>query len=192
MSGLLLFYVKEILNMNFNINIISYIRSWVNMNGLYMSHNNIYDVTEGGNTNFDVILQTDFVIEHSKDACVKLFNGAFVWSEMCKEPMSYAEMVINEVKKKLNKHAVTDDVECLYPRILTPIPAIDKVIFNDPATIVFWKDGTKTVVKAQDGEVYDDEKGLAMAISKKALGNQGNYYNTFDKYLIRPEEAEEE
>lgn len=71
------------------------------------------------------------------------------------------------------------------------IPAIDKVIFNDPATIVFWKDGTKTVVKAQDGETYDDEKGLAMAISKKALGNQGNYYNTFDKYLIRPEEEDE-
>lgn len=26
---------------------------------------------------------------------------------------------------------------------------IKNVIFNDPATIVFWKDGTKTVVKCQ-------------------------------------------
>lgn len=60
---------------------------------------------------------------------------------------------------------------------------IENVIFNDPATIVFWSDGTKTIVKAQDGEVYDPEKGLALAISKKALGNQGNYYNEFDKWL---------
>lgn len=59
---------------------------------------------------------------------------------------------------------------------------IKKVIFNDPATIVLWEDGTKTVVKAE-GEKFDPEKGLAMAISKKALGNKGNYYNTFTKWL---------
>ena len=58
---------------------------------------------------------------------------------------------------------------------------IKKVIFNDPATIVFWSDGTKTVVKCHD-EVFDPEKGLAMAISKKALGNQGNYFNVFKKW----------
>lgn len=60
-----------------------------------------------------------------------------------------------------------------------------KVIFNDPATIVFWHDGTKTVVKAID-EPFDPEKGLAMAFAKKYLGNKGNYYNTFKKWL--PEE----
>lgn len=60
---------------------------------------------------------------------------------------------------------------------------IKKVIFNDPATIILWADGTKTVVKCQEGDIYDPEKGLAMAISKKALGNQGNYYNTFSKHL---------
>lgn len=62
-------------------------------------------------------------------------------------------------------------------------PSIKNVIFNDPATIVFWKDGSKTVVKAQDGETYDPEKGLAMAISKKALGNTAKYYNEFKKWL---------
>ena len=73
--------------------------------------------------------------------------------------------------------------------IMTPA-AIKNVIFNDPATIVFWSDGTKTVVKVQDGEPYDAEKGLAMAISKKALGNQGNYCNVFKKWL--PEEEEDD
>lgn len=43
---------------------------------------------------------------------------------------------------------------------------IKDVIFNDPATIVFWDDGTKTVVKSK-GEPFDKEKGLAMAYVKK-------------------------
>ena len=67
---------------------------------------------------------------------------------------------------------------------------IDRVIFNDPATIVFWKDGTKTVVKCENEE-FDEEKGLAMAISKKALGNEGKYYNTFSKWLPESKETEE-
>lgn len=57
-----------------------------------------------------------------------------------------------------------------------------KVIFNDPATIVFWCDGSKTVVKAE-GEPFDPEKGLAMAYAKKASGNTGSYYNEFKKWL---------
>ena len=60
--------------------------------------------------------------------------------------------------------------------------SITKVIFNDPATIVFWADGTKTVVQAYN-EPFDKEKGLAMAIAKKALGNKGNYNEVFKKWI---------
>ncbi len=66
---------------------------------------------------------------------------------------------------------------------------IKKVIFNDPATIVFWSDGKKTVVKCGERDIYDPEKGLAMAIAKRALGNEGNYYELFKKWL--PEENNE-
>lgn len=59
---------------------------------------------------------------------------------------------------------------------------IKDVILNPPATIVFWSDGSKTVVKAEN-EIYDPEKGLAMALAKRALGNQGNYFETFKKYV---------
>lgn len=65
---------------------------------------------------------------------------------------------------------------------------IKKVIFNAPATIILWKDGTKTVVKCGENEEYDPEKGLAMALVKKQLGNKGNYYNLFRKYLKEVEE----
>lgn len=59
---------------------------------------------------------------------------------------------------------------------------IKNVIFNGLATIVLWADGTKTVVKVQNDEKFDPEKGLAMAIAKKALGNNGSYYNQIKKW----------
>lgn len=59
--------------------------------------------------------------------------------------------------------------------------AIKRVIHNDPATIVYWENGDRTVVKAND-EKYDGEKGLAMAIIKYMTGNTGKYFNIFKKY----------
>ena len=67
---------------------------------------------------------------------------------------------------------------------------IKNVIYNDPATIVFWSDGTKTVVKAKD-EPFDPEKGLAMAIAKKHFGNEGNYYDIFREWLPKEESIDD-
>ena len=66
---------------------------------------------------------------------------------------------------------------------------IKKVKFNPPATIVFWTDNTKTVVKCK-GEDYDPEKGLAMCICKKVLGDKGNYYEVFKKWLPKEEDSD--
>ena len=63
------------------------------------------------------------------------------------------------------------------------LPKIKDVIFNNPATIVFWEDGTKTVVKCGKDDNYDAEKGLAMAMVKKMLGNEGKYYNEIKKWV---------
>lgn len=60
---------------------------------------------------------------------------------------------------------------------------ISKVIFNKPATIIIWSDGVKTVVKAQKGDKFDPEKGLAMAIAKRVLGNKGSFNNEFKKWI---------
>jgi len=40
---------------------------------------------------------------------------------------------------------------------------IKEVIFNEPATIVFWNDGTKTVVKTSPNDKFDKEKGILWA-----------------------------
>ena len=64
---------------------------------------------------------------------------------------------------------------------------ITKVIYNDPATIVFWSDGEKTVVKCQGTgrkkEKFDKEKGLAMCIAKRALGNRSNFNNVINAFV---------
>lgn len=124
--------------------------------------------------------------------------------------ISYA-VKYNEIELRLKPGICENDVSGMYPRFTVDPRGNEKsmmqlsysgemvnkitfnepeliknVIFNDPATIVFWNDGTKTVVKAED-EDFDPEKGLAMAISKKFLGNQGNYYETFKKWLPEKE-----
>ena len=70
--------------------------------------------------------------------------------------------------KKLKEHSI--------------LPEIKDVKFNPPATIIFWADNTKTVVKTQEGDDFDPEIGMAMAISKKAYGNKGLYYNHIKKW----------
>lgn len=56
---------------------------------------------------------------------------------------------------------------------------IKRVIFNEPYTIVIWANREKTIVKAQDGESYDKEKGLAMCFAKYFLGNTCRYFDFF-------------
>lgn len=60
---------------------------------------------------------------------------------------------------------------------------IKKVIFNNPATIVFWSDGTKTIVKCGANDNYDREKGIAMCICKKLYGNKGSFNEVFKKWI---------
>lgn len=74
----------------------------------------------------------------------------------------------------------------------TPSNPIKQVIFNGPATIVYWKDGCKTVVKCQEGAVNDHEKGLAMAVARHYLCDilgMSRYDGIFKKYL--PKETKE-
>lgn len=68
---------------------------------------------------------------------------------------------------------------------------IRKVIFNNPATIVLWSDGTKTVVKCGPDDIFDKEKGLAMAIVKKMAGNDSRFHKIFKKWC-KPNETNED
>ena len=65
------------------------------------------------------------------------------------------------------------------------VPHIDHVIFNGPATIVFWKDGTKTVVKLNEEYVDDRRKAILYAFIRKIYGEGRPYHDI----IIEIEEA---
>lgn len=58
---------------------------------------------------------------------------------------------------------------------------IDHIITNPPATIILWKDDSKTVVKCMDGDEYDVEQGIAMCLLKKLLSDNG--YHSLKKIM---------
>ena len=116
---------------------------------------------------------------------------------------TYAQILANYVSDCISgrNNLTTEDratAKCLTNSIYgsvsmsTDTVFLKKVIYNDPATIAFWSDGTKTVVKAQPGDIFDPEKGLAMVIAKKACGNTGNYYNGFKDWLPKEPVGNEE
>lgn len=67
--------------------------------------------------------------------------------------ISAYDYLLKEQIKEKNKYEIAD------------------VIFNGPATIVFWKDGTKTVVKCTKGDTFSEDSGVALCIAKKMMGD---------------------
>ena len=107
------------------------------------------------------------------------------------------ELRIEEMQPIVTSVKLTNNDICLchlpstrLPRPERHVPGIDRVIFNDPATIVIWLDGTKTIVKCQKGDTFDEQTGLALCFMKKALGNSSRRFNdTLHAYI--PEEEED-
>lgn len=57
------------------------------------------------------------------------------------------------------------------------------MIYHPPATIIYWSDKTKTVVKCCENDIYDSEKGFAMAVIKKLCGNDSALFHKLFKTL---------
>ena len=98
--------------------------------------------------------------------------------DLIDEPLLFEIRLVYE--KPILHHIYADNY---LKGILYNIPEVKKVIFNDPATIVYWKDCTKTVVKCQNGDYFDPEKGFAMAFLKKCWGNKGNFNDKLIKIM---------
>lgn len=106
----------------------------------------------------------------------------------------------------INEYVTTDDVarhfwstspitsiskECLNNNStkikMNLVPPIKNVIFNDPATIVFFEDGTKTVVKRMEDQAFDPELGFLLCIMKRVYGD--DYHKLMWKHCWGGQEA---
>jgi hypothetical protein len=61
-----------------------------------------------------------------------------------------------------------------------------KIIFNPPTTIVYWWDGTKTVVKCSEDEEFVEEVGFAMAVVKRLYGDRSKFLKFVEKAYRQP------
>lgn len=86
----------------------------------------------------------------------------------CKDVES-AEVLTNKINDLSNKK--TKDLAISSNNLYNSFEVKD-ILINGPATIVFWADGTKTVVKCGAEDPYDVEKAVAMCFMKKALGSR--------------------
>lgn len=140
---------------------------------LYRAHKFVENIVEKENNMINKNCESYDKCMHvrgrgSCDGCGNMFNGIF--------DEAFKKYVQHDIDTLVKTHGYAT-----FKKPSNPF-AIKNVIFNPPATIVFWEDGTKTVVKAGEHDEFDPEKGLAMAISKKALGNKGSYFNEFKKW----------
>ena len=100
-----------------------------------------------------------------------------IWAAKLKEEEKEKE----KVEKKL-----LGTVKIKYNDQVTKNPlSIDHVIFSGPATIVFWADGDKTIVKCKPGDEYSYDVGIAMATLKKIFGDSYSVYKNDVKRKIK-------
>lgn len=64
------------------------------------------------------------------------------------------------------------------------IPEVKRIIFHDPATIVFWKDGTKTVVKRMKDQEFSKYYGFLAALGKKLYKNNSHLQRMIEQYGV--------
>ena len=91
------------------------------------------------------------------------------------KPARFVVRVAPQYNKKNEK-----DFEPLY------CPNIKRVLFREPATIVFFEDGSKTTAICGKEDKYDKEVGLSVCMLKRVLGNQ-SYRNIMDKWCYKEE-----
>lgn len=133
----------------------------------------------------------EYEVAYGKNDCCGLIKLYF------RKRIPYTEKMIEEVEaSNLKKHEIAWAKTLLNSvyGMRNSVPLITKVIFNPPATIIYWSDRTKTVVKCGDGDYFDREKGFAMAVCKKLYGTNpsgSNYFNEFKKWEAVNDDVED-
>lgn len=96
-------------------------------------------------------------------------RGLYLDSEGVKRLLNRMYGRENAMRKGYIDRSPEENYRMYMRSVCTIIP--DRIIFNPPATIVFWTDGTKTVVKCAEGEKFDPYTGFCYAFAERCLGS---------------------
>ena len=139
---------------------------------LYLEHEEIENSTdEFTQKNFGRLIN---FLDLCNDCITYYFNGPAMIFSCDDQEAAYAliRRIHNLANKKAKDFAISSN--SLYNSF-----ELKDILVNGPATIVFWADGTKTVVKCVPDDSYDAEKAVAMCFMKKALGGR-SMHKLFD------------
>lgn len=97
-------------------------------------------------------------------------------TKMCADTLLWMNLSIDVNLSNLPGSFSYDDITEALSRGFNPIIfgkslTTKKIIYNGPATIILWTDGTKTVVKCKESDPYSPEAGFALAVLKRLTGN---------------------
>lgn len=149
-------------------NNITYKITW----SLYLEHEEIEESTdEFTQKNFGRLIN---FLNLYNDCVIYYYNGSAM-SFSC-DDQETADTLISRIHNLANKK--TKDSAISANNLYNTFEVKD-ILINGPATIVFWTDGTKTVVKCGAEDLYDAEKAVAMCFMKKALGSR-SMHKLFD------------
>lgn len=107
---------------------------------------------------------------------------------------SYVTVVLNNLKNTALDNTYKGKIRTITEAKIINAPRrkdsdIKKVFINKTkkSTTIIWNDGTKTTVKCQDGDIFDEEKGIMACYMKRFFENRG-YYNEIIKKAIKDAE----
>lgn len=145
--------------------------------------------------NLGFVMNSHFYYEFSK-ACqmcdhdldrymgIKIIEDPSLYIGDTKVPYGIVRLIYEEkpdVKQFKIKNAVNDVFGLDRGHGFQKVPHIDHVVFNGPATIVFWKDGTKTVVKHDGKGRKDKRQAILYAFVRKIYGEGKPYHNILNE-----------
>lgn len=70
-------------------------------------------------------------------------------------------------------------------------PVCTKIIRNGPVTVVFWEDGTKTLVRRNENTPDDPYFAFCAALAKKVYGNNTRVKKIISENTVEPKERKD-
>lgn len=89
-----------------------------------------------------------------------------------KNTESYANLLKSLISAINKQSRIDNSFGSYYEDDNGNVTYIKEVIYNDPAVVVIWNDGTKTVSKCDYGDNFNPEFGLILCVLKKIVGNE--------------------
>lgn len=107
------------------------------------------------------------------------------WSAPSCLRVAYQNIIFDEMDAKRRLNAQYGVASAYKPK---------KVIYDEAAgvTVVLWMDGTKTIVRAAEGEEHDAYLGYCIALAKKMHGTNSALKRDLEKVLVVKEDKNAE